>query len=191
MTTRSVAIAVTALGLVVLAGEASAQGYSPYSPPPPPGYRGAPGPVNDDDDLVPLLGTVVPMAVPSTPYGYGYEPPQSGTRGDRSETTLPPPGQGGPYAAAPPQPYGAQSAPYGSAYPDSAPPPRGYSYGAWEPSASASATSAIARTPPGPGVPGAGPSPPPYGHHQPRAGGGCAFTSGHGRGYAVPDRVPS
>ncbi len=160
MTARSVAIAVTALGLVVLAGEASAQGYSPYySPPPPPGYRGAPAPVNDDDDLVPLPAPGPYGRPSSTPYGYGYEPPQSAP-GTIQRDTLPPPGQGGPYAAAPPQPYGAQPAPYGNAYPDSAPAPRGYSYGAWEP-VRPPGDLGNRGLPPGPGAPGAA-APPPY-----------------------------
>jgi len=127
MNARSLAVVVTVLGLAGMAGEAFAQNYpaSPYVPPPPPGYRGAPLPA-DDDDLVPLPAPG-PYGRPSgTPYHYDVQsqrPP-----GTIQRDALPPPGAGAPYAAAPPP------APYGSPYQeDPAPGPRGYTYGPWEP----------------------------------------------------------
>jgi lipoprotein-anchoring transpeptidase ErfK/SrfK len=118
MNVRSVAIVATVLGLAAMGGQASAQNYpaSPYAPPPPPGYRGPPPPA-DDDDIVPMPG---PYGRPSgAPYPYEAQPP-----GTIQRDTLPPPGQGAPYAAAPP--YGG---PY---YQDGTSAPRGYSYGPWE-----------------------------------------------------------
>jgi lipoprotein-anchoring transpeptidase ErfK/SrfK len=101
---------VTIVGLSGMLGEASAQAYPPYAPPPPGAYRG-PAVPDDDDDIV---------ALPAPgPYGR----PSTAPGAIQRETLPPPPG-----AALPPYPgdrAGVAPPPPGG--------PRGYSYGPWEP----------------------------------------------------------
>jgi lipoprotein-anchoring transpeptidase ErfK/SrfK len=126
-------------GLIGVRGEAFAQ-YpqyyppGPYAPAPPPTYRAAPLPLDDNDD---------DLAPPSAPRpGRPSNPPYGGPSGIQSEA-LPPAG---------PTPYGGPSPYGGNAYPDGGPPPgRGYRYGNWEPMRPPGDVYGPGGVPPGPG----------------------------------------
>jgi lipoprotein-anchoring transpeptidase ErfK/SrfK len=125
MLRSTLALAALVIGSIVPAAEAQAQYYPPYAyPAQPPVYRGAPPPVDpdDDDDL--------PAALPGPyrgPYQSGpYAPPPRAAQ----DPYAPRPYPGDRYgrAAGPPdaEPYGAPRPPAGI-YPD-APGPRPYGY---------------------------------------------------------------
>jgi len=205
-------LSLAVLGLTGLQGEVFAQYYppppSPYTPAPPaypytpaPGYRQAPPPSNDDEDLPPLPAPS-PYGRPSNaPYPYDASPrPPSSIQSE----ALPPVGPS-PYGRGPYQEGGLPPGSRGP-YPDGglSPPSRGYSYGNWEPIRPPGDLPNDRSPPPGPGqpydyanrppmeiTPNVGAPPPGSGYAPPPSSGYAALPPDYQPETGQPKELPS